>query len=582
MGTGVLLTVGVAAGVVQLAMPFFAPLALRPSEEPAVVPVAFEVSPRKVAPVTVAAVAPERASDVVELGRRLFFEPGASHSGRHACASCHLPDHAFADKVARSSDEFGQTARATQTLLEVGGTSAFHWDGEFPTIEALVDSRTGETRAGEVRGYQEAPQSFPDVSVTIEARARYGEGFEAAFGTKEATPARVRTAIASYVRSLRATEAPIDRFLAGDETALGEGAKRGLALFRGRAGCVECHRMDGARPTFTDGEFHNTGVAWRNASPPPAEFLARARERVPVVAGRNVALAQDGKDPGRMLRTLRRADLRKFKTPTLRDVARRGPYMHDGSFGTLEDVVHYYVRGGSDDAERDGHVKPFDASAQDVRDLVELLQALNGDERAGLAPSLWSARAPETKLVFLDARKRPVARMPVTIFGAGDELPGYDAKTQPYRTLVTDDQGVVRFAPPLRTHTFVRLPDDVTLPGGAILPDSCREATFHLKKLSGWLAVEVVWPGLEPSPPARVTASIGVPTTSALPERWTLLAKTYVRTEGGRTVVGYGGWPTLETLTSSLRILDPRTRGTEPSLTAVREPGRGCRVGVPG
>ena len=157
----------------------------------------------------------------------------------------------------------------------------------------------------------------------------------------------VAQAIAAYVRTIVSGNAPYDRFKAGDRTAMSPSAQRGLTLFEGKASCVRCH----AGFNFTDEGYRNIGVGMDREKP----------------------------DLGRFAVTRAEADKGAFKTPTLRDVARRGPYMHDGSARTLADVVAFYDRGGVANPWLSGDVRPLGLSAQEQADLVEFMNALTGE-----------------------------------------------------------------------------------------------------------------------------------------------------------------------------------------------------------
>ena len=160
-------------------------------------------------------------------------------------------------------------------------------------------------------------------------------------------------ALASYVRTIRSVDAPFDRFIAGDSSALSDLGREGLRLFRDKARCYVCHAGD----RFTDEAFHNTGIAWR-----------------------------DGRfeDEGRAAITGKPYDKGAFKTPTLREIALTAPYMHNGSLATLEEVIDYYDRGGNANPHLDENMAPLHLSAGDKRALVSFLRALSGTIKDGL------------------------------------------------------------------------------------------------------------------------------------------------------------------------------------------------------
>ena len=163
---------------------------------------------------------------------------------------------------------------------------------------------------------------------------------------------KVSRALASYVRAIRSGDSRVDRFLAGRQDALSSAERAGRALFRGRANCVSCH----VGPNFTDERFHHTGVA-----------------------------SHDGRftDEGRFAVTGKSEDRGAFKTPTLREVARTAPYMHDGSLATLEEVIDFYSNGGRANLNLDPEIRPLELSAKEKEALAAFLRALTGRIREG-------------------------------------------------------------------------------------------------------------------------------------------------------------------------------------------------------
>lgn len=446
-----------------------------------------------------------RALARIELGRRLFFDPAASQSGTTSCASCHDPKHGFSDPARFSDDEQGTTARRSQPLLDGRFNPSAHRDGEFASIEGLVASRLGTPRTTSAppyyvaRGGRRGPALTPGkepvateptlvelrkttgrlpnrmlVAERLEEAGRYARAFSAAFGTRSITLPKIAIAMADYCRSIESTEAPIDRFLAGDSQALDSSAQRGLSLFRGRAGCAKCHSMDVhenvGRPLFTDFAFHNTGIAEPPDEPERRLFggvtLSPTGSRIrsgPSVAERAAM--------GRFFQTRDRKDLGAFKTPTLRDVAKRAPYMHDGRMQTLAEVVRYYADGCGGKPGLDKHIKKFEVTDGDVADLVALLESLSGETQPGLANDAWRRGVKKTTLKFKRADK-PAAGIRVVLEGAGAVIP----RAGPARVVLeTDKSGRVRFTPGPFTHMRVVEPP-VRDGESAWIPDTCRVA----------------------------------------------------------------------------------------------------------
>lgn len=280
----------------------------------------------------------------VTLGRRLFFDPVLSRDSSIACASCHRPEHAFADGRRVAVGVGGREGRRNPpTLVNRGYGRVFSWDGRNPNLESQVLQALRDPAEMDVH---------PDLAAGRLARyPEYARAFREALGAVPSGEAIAR-AVAEYVRSVRAGDSPFDRFAAGDSGALSPLERRGLRLFQGRARCDRCH--SGA--LLSDEQFHNTGVAWLDGA---------------------------FGDSGRFSVTGRAGDRGAFKTPTLREVAATAPYMHDGSLATLEAVVDFYDRGGNPNPHLDERIRPLQLSAADREALVAFLRALSGTIREG-------------------------------------------------------------------------------------------------------------------------------------------------------------------------------------------------------
>ena len=284
----------------------------------------------------------------VALGERLFFDPRLSRDGTVACASCHIPERAFSDSlpVAVGIDGRGGERNAPPILNLAWAGSLFR-DGSAASLE--------EQALHPIHSPVEMDLSLDELERRLAGDPSYRRDFERAFGgesgrapagrsaaSETVTQENVARAIASYVRTILAGDAPFDRYLAGDREALTEEELRGFRLFTGKANCSLCH----LGPTFSDDAFHNTGVAARSG------------------------------DPGRYGVTGREEERGRFRTPTLREIEHTAPYMHDGSLATLEDVVEFYNEGGGPHPNRSPDIRPLGLTPEELRLLVAFLETL--------------------------------------------------------------------------------------------------------------------------------------------------------------------------------------------------------------
>ncbi len=297
----------------------------------------------------------------IALGRKLFFDRRLSRDRTIACATCHDPRRAFSDGRVVPLGVFGRKgSRNVPTLLNRAYGSAYFWDGRARTLEAQV------LQPIELRN--EMDMTIGEVLLRLKSEASYGRLFRRAF-SREANQEDFARALASYLRTILAGNTPVDRYLSGERGALSEPARRGLALFRGKANCAACH----LGPNFTDERFHNTGVAW-----------VRSSATQPISEDRTW---QDGEwlDPGRFAITGKEADRGAFKTPTLREVALTAPYMHDGSMATLEDVIEFYDRGANPNPYLDPELRPLRLTTGEKEALLAFLRSLSGTIREGIS-----------------------------------------------------------------------------------------------------------------------------------------------------------------------------------------------------
>ena len=285
----------------------------------------------------------------IDLGRALFFDPRLSGSNWISCASCHNPAMGWSDGLATGMGH-GMKAlgRATPTIVNTAFNPVQMWDGRKATLE--------DQALGPIEADVEMAQDIPGLVRKLQAMPGYRKLFAEAYPGEPISGKTIAKAIASFERTVLSTESPFDRWMRGDEAAVDESVKRGFATFRGKAGCETCH----SGFNFTDNGFHNIGV--RNLG--PKEDLGRFNER-------KVALMRGA-----------------FKTPTLRDVELTAPYMHNGVYRTLEEVVDHYSRGGDVKENLSPSMKHAELTPQEKADLVAFMKSLTGAPSAITVPRL--------------------------------------------------------------------------------------------------------------------------------------------------------------------------------------------------
>jgi cytochrome c peroxidase len=267
----------------------------------------------------------------IERGRSLFFDRRLSEDGTLSCASCHDPARAFSDqRPIAIGVAQRQGRRNSPALINRAYGRTFFWDGRTATLEEQV--------VQPIEDPNEMGSSLPAAARRV--------GLE---------PSQLGNALASFVRSILSGNARFDRFMAGERNALTTDERAGLELFRGKAHCVTCH----VGPTFTDERLHNTGIAWQDG-------------RISDAGGGRGA----------------------FKTPTLREVAHTGPYMHDGSMNTLAEVVEHYDGGGRPNPFLAPSMRPLRLTPEEKRQLVAFLHTLSGEVRFGAGEGDASCSGP--------------------------------------------------------------------------------------------------------------------------------------------------------------------------------------------
>lgn len=316
---------------------------------------------------------PEVDARQAALGRLLFFEARLSGDGSTSCATCHRPDRAFAGSDALSPGYRGtQYFRNAPSAMNAAYRRFLYWDGRIAgaDLPTLVRDHVSEHHfmAADGRLVIERLRQIPE----------YADRFRQAFGS-DVSYGKILNAVAAYVRTLNSHGAALDRYLAGNRLALSPSAARGLELFQGKAECSRCH----SGPLLSDGAFHRTGVPEnRDIFVDPLRHITfrRFMRTLGVADARNLR-----QDLGRYGVTKQAGDRARFLTPSLREVARTAPYMHNGVFATLEAVTDFYDRGGGRGAEG---LRPLGLTADERSDLVVFL-------RDGLAGQLPDEREPE-------------------------------------------------------------------------------------------------------------------------------------------------------------------------------------------
>jgi len=313
----------------------------------------------------------------IALGKLLFFDPRLGGDASVSCASCHDPSQGWAWAEDLSRGYPGTVHwRNSQSIINSGYYPGSFWANSVPSLEKQAPSAA----KGGVAGNGENDIMESRLALIPEYKKRFKE----VFGDETPLIDNAWRAIASFERTLNQTDTPIDKYLSGDKSALSEEQVRGKALFEGKAGCIQCH--NGA--LVSNMEFYNIGV------PPSKRWeedgLAQITFRFELYAkGSNEELYRTAKaDPGAYFRGKNKWDLGKFRTPSLRYTMYTAPYMHNGAFYTLDEVVDFYNAGGFDEEGRttgwpktkSGLIKPLGLSDDEKADLVAFLEAFSGDE----------------------------------------------------------------------------------------------------------------------------------------------------------------------------------------------------------
>ncbi len=326
------------------------------------------------APIDAAELAELRTSSpLAELGKKLFFDRRLSGDGTMSCATCHIPELGFGDGQAISLNyPTTKNWRNAPTLINVGLNKYLFYDGRVKDL--------AEQALFPILSAFEMNQNLDFLEEELRSVPAYQEEFKAVFGSTDTSRERVASAIAAFERTITSGNAPLDQFLLGKDQALSAKAKAGYKIFIGKGNCVKCH----FGKNMSDDNFHALNV------PEHPQFQNDARV---AATKRFVAKYNNFKDfkkldtdPGRYLITKEQKDWRAFKTPTLREITQTGPYMHNGIFKTLAEVIDFFnVGAGSSNTV----VKPLGLT-EDEQDKLEifLTEALAGEKLAISFPDI--------------------------------------------------------------------------------------------------------------------------------------------------------------------------------------------------
>jgi len=318
-------------------------------------------------------------AEKIQLGRLLFFDRRLSHNNTFSCAMCHVPEQGFSsNELATAVGIEGRTVRRNSpTMYNVAYLERLFLDGRESTLEQQI---WGPLLAHNEMGNPSVGQ----VVDQIRAILAYGALFDEAFDQRGVTMETVGMALASYERVLVSANSDFDRWYYGsDQSAMSAEQQAGFKLFTGKGNCSACHLITDKSALFTDMQLHNTGIGYRRSMSGPS-----GETRVQIAPGEHIMVRGDvvaeaseppPNDLGLYEITEDPADRWKYRTPTLRNIALTAPYMHNGSMGSLEEVIAFYNAGGINNELLDPLIRPLDLSEVESDQLEQFLNALTGD-----------------------------------------------------------------------------------------------------------------------------------------------------------------------------------------------------------
>lgn len=318
----------------------------------------------------------------IKLGEKLFFDKRFSADGTVSCSTCHDPNKAFTDSPLKVSEGIKKLTgtRNAPTVVNAAYMHSQFWDGREPDLE-------GQSAGPFVNPVEMGLPNHKPILKIVRTDPEYKNLFNKAFkkSGNRVNMKHVQQAIASFERTIISGNSPFDRYYFGnDKSAMSDGAVRGLKVFLDQGRCVSCHTISQTHALFSDSRFHNLGVGFDRINKDVKELANAYQEAkkkgldvdVEVLTNKNTS------ELGRFAVSTQLRDMGSFKTPTLRNVAVTGPYMHDGSLETLDDVVKFYNNGGRVDEDgpifdfQSGGIRPLKLSDDQINDLVAFMEAL--------------------------------------------------------------------------------------------------------------------------------------------------------------------------------------------------------------
>jgi len=308
----------------------------------------------------------------IELGKKLFFDRRLSGDGTTNCGTCHNPEQAFADALDISlSYPTTKNWRNSPTLINIGFQKYFFHDGRAKSLE--------EQALFPMMSAFEMNKNLDYLEEQVRVVPEYVEAFKKVFGG-EPNRERITMALAAFERTLVSVNSPLDRYLRGDKKALSEDARQGLSVFEGKGRCADCHYG----VSLADDKFHSLNVPENPILMNDPAVTATMRFVGKVYKYKDYRNLSE--DPGRYLITKKKKDWKAFRTPTLREIAKTGPFMHNGVFNTLDEVIEFFDAGGG---KGNTVLKPLGLSSDEKRYLKTFMtEALSGEDVPFKYPTL--------------------------------------------------------------------------------------------------------------------------------------------------------------------------------------------------